>query len=296
MGLEQMDADRMDLDKRCTLTEAAGLIEDGQMLALGGNSLTRTPAALVREIARQGRRGLRLVKTAGGYDIDLLCAAGAAGEVHSGYIGFENLFGLAPAYRRAVEAGDVRAVEHACSSVIAGLRASAYGLPSQPLAGLEGSDTPALTGFRQVKDPYTGQRVYMIPRIRPDWALIHVQYADAQGNARIDGGPFEDVLMTRAAAGVILTAEEIVETPFLEAQPERTLIPAFMVRAVAHAPRGAAPGSCHPFYELDETALGDYVKAARAGGDLSAHLAGWEARDRNSAEPAGRAGAKRGRG
>lgn len=274
----------MDPDKRCALTQAAALIEDGQMLALGGNALNRTPAALVREIARQGRRGLRLVKTAGGYDIDLLCAAGAAAEVQTGYVGFENLFGLAPAYRRAVEAGDVRAIEHACSTVIAGLRASAYGLPSQPAAGLGGSDTPALTGFRQAADPYTGQRVYMIPRIRPDWALLHVQYADARGNARIDGGTFEDVLMSRAAAGVILTAEEIVEAAYLEAQPERTAIPAFMVRAVAHAPRGAAPGSCHPFYDLDESALGAYMEAAGKGGDLAAHLAAWEAQDRSSAE------------
>ncbi|MDA1000769.1 MAG: CoA transferase subunit A [bacterium] len=288
----------MDGDKRRALIEAAGLIEDGQMIALGGNSLTRIPAALVREMARQGRRGLRLVKTAGGYDIDLLCAAGAVAEVHSGYIGFENIFGLAPAYRRAVEAGDVRAVEHACSTVIAGLRASAYGLPSQPVAGLEGSDTPALTGFRQVEDPYTGKRVYMIPRIRPDWAILHVQYADAQGNARIDGGTFEDVLMSRAAAGVILTAEKIVETSFLEAQPERTVIPAFMVRAVVHAPRGAAPGSCHPFYELDEPALAGYIEAVRGGGDVSAHLALWEAHDRNFADRnfAAQADAERSRG
>ncbi|MDP7386042.1 MAG: CoA transferase [Nitrospinota bacterium] len=143
--------------KLISLEEAGGLVEDGQMLALGGNSLTRIPAAFTRELARQGRKGLCLVKTAGAYDVDLLCAAGAADEIHSGYVGFENLFGLAPAYRRGVEDGTVRAVEHACYSVIAGLRASAYGLSSQPIASLEGSDVPALTGFKQVEDPYTGK-------------------------------------------------------------------------------------------------------------------------------------------
>src|SRR3970282_2314341 len=50
-----------------TLPEAARLIGEGQMICLGGNSLTRLPSAFARELARQGKRGLRLVKTAGAY-------------------------------------------------------------------------------------------------------------------------------------------------------------------------------------------------------------------------------------
>ncbi len=279
-------------EKLLSLPEAAGLVRDGDMLALGGNSLTRTPAAFVRELARQGRSGLRLVKTAGAYEVDLLCAAGAVAEVHAGYIGFENLFGLAPAYRRGVEGGTVRPVEHACYTVIAGLRASAYGLPSQPVAGLQGSDVPGLTGFRRVEDPYTGERVYMIPRIRPRWAIVHVQHADPEGNARIEGGVFEDVLMTRAAEGVILTAERIVETAFFEARPERTSVPAFMVRAVVRAPGGAAPGACFSFYDTDEEAVASYIEASASPEGLRAHLAAWEPRDRSPAgAPAASGGA-----
>ena len=271
------------MSKLHSLQEAAALIENGQLIALGGNSLSRTPSALVRELARQGRRGLCLVKTAGAYDIDLLCAAGAAAEVRSGYVGYENLFGMAPSYRRGVEGGTVRAVEHVCYTVIAGLRASAYGLPSQPVAGMEGSDTPALTGFRKAEDPYTGKKVYMIPRIRPDWALLHVQHADAGGNARIDGGTFEDVLMSRAAEGVILTAERIVETDFFEEKPERTNIPAFLVRAVVHAPGGAAPAACFPLYDTDEDALSRFLEGAGDPESLRGHLKEWEERDRPAA-------------
>jgi glutaconate CoA-transferase subunit A len=262
------------------LSGAARLVEDGQMIALGGNSLTRSPAAFVRELARQERTGLCLIKTAGAYDVDLLCAAGVASEVRSGYIGFENLFGLAPSYRGGVESGRVKAVEHTCYSVIAGLRASAYGLSSQPMAGLQESDVPALTRFQQTEDPYTGEQVYMIPRIRPDWAILHVQHADAEGNARIDGGPFEDVLMSRAAVGVILTAEQIVDTAFFQKRPERTNIPAFMVRAVVYAPGGAAPGSCFPLYDTDEEAVATYLEAAADPDGLRAHLSQWEERDR----------------
>lgn len=269
--------------KLVSLHEAARLIEDGQTVALGGNSLTRTPASFVRELARQERRNLILIKTAGAYDIDLLCASGAAGEVQSGYIGFENMFGLAQSYRRGVESGKIQVAEHACYTVIAGLRASAYGLPSQPVAGLQGSDVPALMKFQQAEDPYTGERVYMIPRIRPDWAVLHVQHADAGGNARIDGGTFEDVLMSRASEGVILTTERIVETAFFEAKPERTSIPAFMVKAVVLAPGGAAPGSCFPLYDVDEDAVAAYLRAAGDAESLRAYLAEWEARDHQPA-------------
>lgn len=275
--------------KVMSLAEAAALVRDGDLIALGGNALTRIPAAFVRELARQGREGLRLAKTAGGYDVDLLCAAGAVAQTQTGYVGFENLFGLAPSYRRGVEEGRVEAVEHACSTVIAGLRASAYGLPSQPTAGLDGSGAAARSGFRRARDPYTGAWVYMIPRIRPRFAALHVTHADARGNARIEGGAFEDVLMSRAAEAVILTAERIEETAFFVEKPERTAVPAFMVKAVVHAPGGARPGGCHPFYDIDEDALGAYVESASRAESPRAHLDSWEAADRGEGATAGSA-------
>jgi glutaconate CoA-transferase, subunit A len=65
--------------------------------------------------------------------------------------------------------------------VIASLRAAAYGIPFQPVNALWGSDVAQASDFRVVKDPYTGQEVYAIPALRPDWAVIHVQEADEQG-------------------------------------------------------------------------------------------------------------------
>src|SRR5688500_11243337 len=95
------------LDKRRSLAEAVATIEDGSRVALGGNTLHRAPAAAVHELVRQGKRGLELVKTAGAYDVDLLCGAGCATAVSAGFVGYENVFGLAPLYRRAVESGRV---------------------------------------------------------------------------------------------------------------------------------------------------------------------------------------------
>jgi glutaconate CoA-transferase, subunit A len=95
------------------LDEAAGLVRDGQSVAFGGSLLHRGPSALTRELARQGRRRLTFVKPSAGYDVDLLCAAGCLETVYAGIVVMEGGFGLAPNYRRAVERGDVKLVEHA---------------------------------------------------------------------------------------------------------------------------------------------------------------------------------------
>src|SRR4051794_35513718 len=168
-------------DKRRSLAEVAATIPDGSRLALGGNTLHRAPAAAVHELIRQRKRDLELVKTAGAYDVDLLCGTGCASIVAAGFVGYETVLGLAPMYRRAVESGVVEAREHACYTVIAGLRAASQGVPFMPLNGLQGSDLVALRGFASVRDPYSDQDIVVVPAIVPDVALIHVQEADADG-------------------------------------------------------------------------------------------------------------------
>lgn len=255
------------------LSAAAALVGDGQTLALGGNLLHRAPNAFARELARRGLHGLHLIKTAGAYDVDLLCAAGCVAAVSAGFVGFENEFGLAPNYRRAVERGQVEAREHACYTAIASLRAAAFGVPFLPVPGFQGSDLPAARGFKTVVDPYGGTPVLTVPRIQPDWAILHVPLADAEGNARIEGTEFEDVLMSRAARGVIVTAERIATHEELARQPELQKIPGFLVAAVVHAPRGAWPGSCYPCYDYDPAAVRDYLARSADPTALAAYLA-----------------------
>ena len=248
--------------KRRSLAEVVATIPDGSRLALGGNTLHRAPAAAVHELIRQRKRDLELVKTAGAYDVDLLCGTGCANIVAAGFVGYENVLGLAPMYRRAVESGVVEAREHACYTVIAGLRAASQGVPFMPLNGLQGSDLVALRGFASVRDPYSDQDIVVVPAIVPDVALIHVQEADADGNARIWGSTFEDTLMARAARRVIVTAERIVDRAVLAAEPGRTSIPGFLVEAVVEAPRGAWPTSCAGLYEYDEPFLVELMTVA----------------------------------
>ncbi len=140
------------------------------------------------------------------------------------------------------------------------------------MAGVHGSDLARINRWQTVRDPYgSGRDVYVIPAIHPDVAVIHAAEIDDQGNARVYGSPFWDHPLTRAARRVLVTAEKLVPTERLAAQPELTLVPGFMVEAAAIVPRGGWPGSMHPEYEIDYPAVGHYMQDAP--GILEAHLA-----------------------
>ncbi len=140
------------------------------------------------------------------------------------------------------------------------------------MRGFAGSDIPERSGIHTIEDPYTGETLYAIPRLQPDWAIIHVHAADAEGNARIGGNRAFDFEMTRAARSVIITAEEIVSSETIMEEPELTVVPGFMVRAVVHAPGGAGPCSCYPNYEVDEAEMRRYMELSQTPEGLADYL------------------------
>ena len=258
--------------KERKLKELVAMVPSGSSLALGGSFLHRGPFSFVRELIRQGKKDLEIIKQSPGYDIDILCRAGAVRKVRAGIVAMEGNFGLAPYYRRAIESGSAKLEEHACASLTAGLRAAAFGVPFQPCGGLHGSDIPALNGWKCLDDPYgKGAPVWVIPSIQPDFAVIHASEVDAQGNVRVAGTHHWDRIMSRAAKSVLVVAEKVVDTAVFTSQPESTLVPHFMVQAFAIVPNGAWPGSCWPFYEIDYPAVEEYLPQ----GDevLAAHMA-----------------------
>ncbi|HIE95227.1 MAG TPA: CoA transferase subunit A, partial [Acidobacteria bacterium] len=122
-----------------------------------------------------------------------------------------------------------------------------------------------------VKDPYgSGQEVWVIPAIQPDIAVIHVNDANELGDARVYGTYNWDRIMSRAAKQVFIVAETLAPVRSFTDRPELTLIPSFMVQAVAVVPHGAWPGSCWPLYEVDYPAVEAYMDMDR---ELSLHMA-----------------------
>lgn len=269
------------IDKRKTLSEAASVVKDGDMVAFGGNVLHRSPMAMVRELVRQNKKGLRLVKTAGAMEVDMLCLAGCVSSVDAGYISYETEFGLATFYRKAVENGIVKANEHACYTVICALRGGQMGVPFMPVKGLAAGDLLKVNDYFQViQDPYGSGNTTVVKALNPDVAVIHVQEADCEGNSRILGPKFEDVLMSRAAKKVIITAESIVPTSKAVSNPGNIDIPGFLVTAVVHAPRGAAPCSCPSHYDIDRNVV-KMFKSLSGKEDLDAFVGRYEKSDRS---------------
>jgi len=257
--------------KVTSLSDLVQRIPDGASIAIGGSFLHRGPFAFVRELIRQKKRNLEIIKQSPGYDIDILCRAGCVRKARAGIVAMEGNFGLAPWYRKAVEKKEIVLEEHACASLTAGLRAAAFGVPFQPCGGLHGSDLPALNKWVSIKDPYGSERdVWVIPAVTPDYAVIHANEVNELGDTRIFGTFNWDRIMTRAARKVLVVAEKLASVESFQRQPELTLIPSFMVEAVAIVPHGAWPGSCWPLYEIDYPAVEEYM---RKNSSLDAHLA-----------------------
>ena len=106
-------------------------------------------------------------------------------------------------------------------------RAGAMGIPYMPVRSMIGSDVNARLGdeVKEVTCPFTGERLQALPALNPDVALIHVQRADAYGNAQLDGLQFMDIDMAMAANRVILTTEQIVSNDSIRRAPDQTRIP-----------------------------------------------------------------------
>jgi len=260
------------MKKVMDLPQAISLIENGAAVGLGGNTLNRAPMAAVFEMARQQKRDLALVKTAGGMDIDVLCLAGCVKSVDAGFISYESEYSLAQHYRVSVQNGTIRANEHACYTVISALRAASYGIPFMPVKGLITSDLiDANPYFTRIKDPFSGTEITVVKAIRPDYAVIHVQAADEKGNAMIEGPKYEDILLSTASRKVIVTAEKIVPAGFFEKSQRKADIPHFLVAAVVPVAGGAAPCACYPHYGVDDETIRKFLTIKDAT-ELPAYL------------------------
>ena len=255
--------------KQVSLAEAATIVQDGMTIAVGGGLSWREPVAFLRELIRQGRRDLRVIGTAHGVDVDLLCGAGTIGVIEESYVGFEHDFGMAPNFRRACESGQVQVHDTCCHTILQQLRAAEFGVPFLPVRSIQGTDFLRLhPEYKTMTCPFTGLPLVLVPMLSPDVAIIHAHYGDEQGNLKIFPPLVADMFFIRSAKHVIATVERIVSTDELrEMEPN---VPYFWVEAVVEAPYGAHPTSCYPFYAYDRAHMHDYYLAAQAGAEAFA--------------------------
>ena len=256
------------MSKVLSLPEAVDrFVPDGVgLVSVGGMHLHNNPMALVREVIRQNRRIKRLLTSpCGALNAELLIAAGLIDEIATSYVGFEHI-GLAPSFRRGIEAGSLKILECDEAYITHGLYAGAGGLPFVALPkGIEFTDIPKVNkeNYSFTTDPFTGDEVPVGAPLKPDVALLHAYQADAQGNAVVAGAHFVDRYMALASKTVLLQVEQIVSTKEISKHPQGTTIPGFLVHAVIEAPGGCYPTASHGAYEFDHQAIVEYLGLAK---------------------------------
>jgi glutaconate CoA-transferase subunit A len=160
--------------------------------------------------------------------------------------------------------------------MISRLQAGATGLPFMPMNPTAAGDLErANSNYRTVTDPYSGQPVVVVPALKPDVAIVHVQRADADGNAHIWGIIGEQKEAAFAAEHVILTTEEVVDESVIRSDPNRTLIPGFVVDAVCHVPYCAHPSYTQGYYDRDNEFYLEWDKISSSLEATQAYLDEW---------------------
>jgi glutaconate CoA-transferase subunit A len=231
-------------------TVISQFVHDGDLVYAAGFTHL-IPFAAGHEIIRQGRKNLTLARATPDLLYDQMVAAGCARKVIFSYMGNPGV-GSLRLVRAAVEKGEVEWEEYSHFGMISRLQAGAAGLPFMPMNPTAASDLErANPAIRSVTDPYGGGEVVVVPALKPDVAIIHVQRCDAEGNAHLWGIIGEQKEAAFAAEKVIVTAEEIVSEDVIRSDPNRTLIPGFVVDAVCHVPHCAHPSYTQGYYDRD---------------------------------------------
>jgi glutaconate CoA-transferase, subunit A len=252
-------------DKRMTHDEVVAELRDGMTIGIGGWGSRRKPMSLVRAILRSPLRDLTVVSY-GGPDVGLLCAAGKVRKVVFGFVSLDSI-PLEPHFRAARQGGAIEAMELDEGMLQWGLYAAANRLPFLPTRAGLGSDVLTVNpDLQRVEDPYGGGSFVAMPALRLDAALVHLNRADARGNAQFLGPDlYFDDLFCLAADRAYLSCERIVDTAALldEGSVHTLRINRSMVHGVVEAPGGAHFTSCAPDYERDEAFQRAYAATAK---------------------------------
>ncbi|MBD3256341.1 MAG: hypothetical protein GF383_14685 [Candidatus Lokiarchaeota archaeon] len=248
--------------KLMSLSEAVdAYVQNGDIVGIGGLSFWRKPVSLCREIIRQGKKNLTLCTFVGGIEIDMLVGAGCVSEIKASFVGME-VFGMAPNYRKAIESGKIKVSEETEATIALGLKASYLKSPFMPLKGIIGTDFPKIRkDIKQFEDPLgSGTQLMAVPKIDLDVAILHVPYADENGNGNIAGAVWLDDDLAKTAKKTIITCERIVELEDIIHLKGKAQLPMQTTSAVVKVPFGAHPTSCYDKYTFDPKHIQKYLK------------------------------------
>ncbi len=263
------------MSKLTPLSDAiAKYVNDGDVVYASGFTHL-IPFAAGHEIIRQKKRGLVLARATPDLIYDQMVAAGCARKVIFSYMGNPGV-GSLRVVRRAIEQGQLEWEEYSHFGMITRLQAGASGLPFLPMKQTGAADLErANPNIKRIPDPYGGKDVVVVPALNPDVAIVHVQRADANGNAHLWGIIGEQKEAAFAARKVILTAEEIVDETVIRSDPNRTLIPEIVVDAVCLVPKACHPSYAQGYYDRDNEFYLQWDKISESSEQIKGWLDEW---------------------
>jgi len=276
------------MSKILTMRQAiADFVPDGSSVALGLQMEQMIPFAAGHELIRQKKRNLRLIGPISDILFDQLIGAGCVKDLVAAWVG-NVMMGSAYNFRRATEEenpgtpGEKLRVFNMTNFTLAlALQAGAMGVPFLPTRTAMGSDVPKGNHFfKQITSPFdasfeTQEMLLAVRALVPDVAIVHVQRADRQGNAHAWANFGVMIEGVRAAKRVILSAEEIVDESVIASDPNRTVIPGFLVSAVVECPYGAHPSPVQGYYKRDDAFFQQYHAETRTPQDFNTWLQRW---------------------
>jgi glutaconate CoA-transferase subunit A len=266
-----------EMSKLLTMQQAiADLVPDGASVALGLQMEQMIPFAAGHEIIRQKKRGLTLIGPISDILFDQIIAAGCVEQVIAAWVG-NVMMGSAYNFRRAVENNEIKIINMTNFTVALALQAGAMGVPFLPTRTALGSDVAKDNHFfYQVFSPFEPRKsLHAVRALNPDVTIVHVQRADREGNAHCWGNFGVMLEGVRAAKRLIVVAEEIVEPEVIASDPNRTVIPGFLVNAVVECRYGAHPSPVQGYYKRDDAFFRQYHEQTKTKADSDAWLDRW---------------------
>ena len=251
-------------------------VPDGSSVALCLQLEQMIPFAAGHEIIRQKKRGLTLIGPISDVMFDQLIGAGCVDIIIAAWVG-NAMMGSAYNFRRAVEEDGMKVFNMTNFSVALALQAGAMGVPFLPTRTALGSDiTKGNHFFYKIISPFVPQEtLWAVRALNPDVTIVHVQRADAEGNAHCWGNFGIMIEAVRAAKKVIVVAEEIVDREVIASDPNRTVIPGFLVTAVVECRYGAHPSPVQGYYKRDDALFRQYHEQTKTRADNETWLKRW---------------------
>jgi len=260
--------------KVMTMAEAVRrFVTDGDLVYVAGFSHAIAFSS-GHEIIRQRKRNLTLCRATPDVIYDQMVAAGCARKLIFSWVGNPGLGNLHCISRALADGLEFEEYSH--FQMLARLVAGGTGLPFYPMPDGSGGELARHNpNLKTVTDPFSGSKWIAVPPLRPDVVFIHVQRSDRKGNIQMWGvvGDVRDA----AASGrsVIASVESIVPDDVVRRDPNRTILPGFLVDAIVREPWGAHPSPVQGHYDRDNEAYRSWSTISKEPNRVTEFLDEW---------------------